>query len=521
MAASTSSTTPQTWKPIQKKTFIVAAFAIVVGLFSLETAPYILTEISEQLDFSIENANIIRIAPYAASLLAVFIAGTLGDIFGSKKVLLGGAMIYCVGTVIALSAQSFAVILTGRALEGIGTMLLRVVSLAMVTAAFPSPAQQAIAFSGFAAVSPATQIFGPSIAAALAGLAGWRPVVGAWLLLGVLFMMTTAKLLPRDPGKNQKPEFTTPILAGLALILLLSAITAFQTSSRQGLALLAIAVIALGLLSAIIKRLKSPAFDWTLPSQPGAIFILLALAAANATDPIFFTTLFLQKQHNLLVAATSFALIPLNVGTTLGNLIAGPIIARIGAYRTILTGFLISAAIALSFLFIKTDTPIAVIIAMTSSFLLFKMIGSPAMLTMVMGLVPARLAGMASSWRNASQILGVAIGGVVVGSIIFNTFQSSLTELIDNSPLPRAQAEHIAGLIRQGNRELIPLDLASMPAPALNDLIQPDGPAVNMAEIIAYRALGPAMAVSNVVACLALWVSKQTQTAALRRAAES
>ena len=521
MTPTHASTASQSWDPNQRRTFIVAAFAIVVGLFSFATAPYLLTAIGEELNFSVDNANLLRIAPPAASLLAVFIAGALGDGFGSKKVLLSGALVYCVGIVIVLTGQSFGAILAGRALEGIGAMLLRVLSLALVAAAFPLPAQRAMAFSGFAAVSPVTQILGPSIAAPLAGFAGWRPVVGLWLLLGFVFIGVAFKLLPKDPDKGKKMEFTTPILAGLALVLLSSAISAFQASSQRGLTILVIAGLVMVALVVLVKRLKTPAFDFTLPAQPGAIFVLVALAASNVADPIFFTALFLQKQHNLLIAMTGFALIPLNLGSAAGNLIAGPIIARIGAYKTVLTGFLISAAVALTLLFIKPETPIAVVIALMSSFMLFKMMGSPALLTTVMGLVPARLAGVASSWRNASQILGVAIGGVLVGSMVFNTFQDSLTSLLDQGGLTITHAQDIANLIRQGNRELISVDPGTMPGPDLNILIDPDGHAVSLAQVMAYRTLGPAMALANVATCLALWISKRTQSAAQRIKIES
>ena len=514
MNSITPDTTPQEWNPTQKRTFIVAAFSIVVGLFSFATAPYILSAMGDELGFTLENANILRIAPPAASLLAVFIAGTLGDVFGSKKVLLGGGVLYCIGVAIVLASQSFALLLAGRALEGIGSMLLRVVSLALVAAVFTSPVQRAIAFSGFAAVSPVTQILAPSIASPLAGLTGWRSVVGIWLALGLLFILTTWKLLPRDADNNQKTEFATPILAGLALVLLSSAISASQSSFQNGLTLLAVCVGIIAILIGLIDRIKAPAFDFTLPSQPGAIFVLIALASANLADPIFFTALFLQKQHNLVIAVTGLAMIPMNLGSAGGNLIAGPIIARIGAYRTVLTGFLISAAIALSLMSIKPETPMAVIITLLSLFLFFKMMGSPALLTTVMGLVPAQLAGVASSWRNAAQILGVAIGGVLVGSVIFNTFQESLATLLDTSALTTAQADQIANLIRHGHRELIPMDITHVHGPALHDLIHPDGPVINLAQVNGYKTLGPAMALANVIACLALWISKRSQTAA-------
>ena len=131
-----------------------------------------------------------------------------------------------------------------------------------------------------------------------------------------------------------------------------------------------------------------------------------------------------------------------------------------------------------------------------------------------MGLVPARLAGVASSWRNAAQILGVAVGGVLVGGMVLNTFQGALASMLDNSALTTVQADQIANLIRHGHRELIPMDIPHVHRPALNDLIDRDGPVINLAQAIGYRTLGPAMALANVIACLALWISRRSQTAA-------
>ena len=90
MSSISSSITSQPWDLAQKKTFIVAAFSIVVGLFSFASAPYILSAIGDELSFSLESANILRIAPAGARLVAVLIAGTLGTIFENKKFLLRG-----------------------------------------------------------------------------------------------------------------------------------------------------------------------------------------------------------------------------------------------------------------------------------------------------------------------------------------------------------------------------------------------------------------------------------------------
>jgi hypothetical protein len=61
------------------------------------------------------------------------------------------------------------------------------------------------------------------------------------------------------------------------------------------------------------------------------------------------------------------------------------------------------------------------------------------------------------------------------------------------------------------------VDPVIMPIADLNILIDPDGQAVNMAQAMAYRTLGPIMALANVATCLALWFSKRSQSVANRQ----
>ena len=505
----------EAWSPSQKQAFTIAALAIVVYVFSFATAPYILTAIGKDLGFSNDNANLLRIAPPAASLLTVFIAGILGDIIGRKKVLLLGGGIYCAGIGVVYLSQSFELLLAGRALEGIGVMLLRVISLALIAGSFTTATQRAVALAGFAAISPLVQVVGPLIVAPMAQSLGWHAVVVLWLFIGVVFLGATLKILPWDDSKEKQSfELITPSLAGITLVLLSLSISAFQKSIEHGMVLLAATVGAGLLLLAFVRRLNAPSFNFKLPAQPGAIFVLLAVAAGNAADPLFFAALFFQKHHNLLIAATGFAMIPLNLSSAIGNFIAGPIIARIGPYRAVLTGFLISAAIALTLLFITPATSIGALIGLLSVFLLIKTIGAPALLTTIMGLLPPQLAGVTASWRNACQILGVTIGGVLLGSLVFNTFEASLTAGFDQTSLTTEQSQELADLIRNGKRDLLLQEIPEVQAPLLQKIAHPDGPIVDAAQVMAFRTLGPVMAFTNILTCLALWLSKRAQRSA-------
>ena len=63
-----------------------------------------------------------------------------------------------------------------------------------------------------------------------------------------------------------------------------------------------------------------------------------------------------------------------------------------------------------------------------------------------MDLAPVDGGGAASSWRNASSNLGVAIGGVIVGAIVFSDLDADTARTIE-AYRQQADAFHLAGVI--------------------------------------------------------------------------
>ena len=65
--------------------------------------------------------------------------GVLGDMFGRKRLLLGGALLIVVGAALCASAQEVHLMWIGQAIAGIGAGALYPISLAMIAAAAPTP----------------------------------------------------------------------------------------------------------------------------------------------------------------------------------------------------------------------------------------------------------------------------------------------------------------------------------------------------------------------------------------------
>ena len=78
------------------------------------------------------NAYLLTIA------VLVVTAGRLGDMFGRKRAFLIGIVVFGAGSILAGAAQSPAMLIGGRVLQGVGAAPTLTLSLAIVCNAFPS-----------------------------------------------------------------------------------------------------------------------------------------------------------------------------------------------------------------------------------------------------------------------------------------------------------------------------------------------------------------------------------------------
>ncbi|MGB3280159.1 MAG: multidrug effflux MFS transporter [Pseudorhodobacter sp.] len=151
--------------------------------------------------------------------LGTFFAGPLSDSFGRRRVIVAGAILYCVASAVAVFAPSLETILLARVVQGLGASGPRVVSLALVRDLYKGRDMARV-------VSFAMMIF--TLVPAIAPLAasgiivafGWRAVFGAFILFSMISM---AWLLRRQPEtltrENRRPFRIEPLMAALREVL--------------------------------------------------------------------------------------------------------------------------------------------------------------------------------------------------------------------------------------------------------------------------------------------------------------
>jgi DHA1 family bicyclomycin/chloramphenicol resistance-like MFS transporter len=138
-----------------------------------------------------------------------FVMGPLSDRFGRRPVLVDGMVLYCIGSVIAIMASSFEMLLVARVLQGLGTSATRVIATSIVRDCY-SGRRMASVVSLAMMIFIAVPVLAPSIGEALLFLTEWRGIFFVLMSYGVLALIWSAIRLPETLPVTERKSLAIP-----------------------------------------------------------------------------------------------------------------------------------------------------------------------------------------------------------------------------------------------------------------------------------------------------------------------
>jgi MFS transporter, DHA1 family, multidrug resistance protein len=124
-----------------------------------------------------------------------FVMGPLSDRFGRRPILLGGMVVYCVASLLAIAAPSFETLLLARGLQGLGTSATRVIATSIVRDCYAGR-RMASVVSLAMMVFIAVPVIAPSFGQAVMLLTQWRGIFIVLMIYGVLALIWSAVRMP-------------------------------------------------------------------------------------------------------------------------------------------------------------------------------------------------------------------------------------------------------------------------------------------------------------------------------------
>src|SRR5881398_580703 len=130
----------------------------------------------------------------------LLLAGRLGDLFSRRGVFLIGLGVFTVASLVCGLAQSQAMLVGARFIQGVGGAMTSAVILGMIVTMFPAPRDQAKAIGVFAFVASAGGSVGLLAGGVLTQSINWHWIFFVNIPIGIATAVLATRLLSHDRG---------------------------------------------------------------------------------------------------------------------------------------------------------------------------------------------------------------------------------------------------------------------------------------------------------------------------------
>jgi EmrB/QacA subfamily drug resistance transporter len=385
-------------------------------------------------------------------------AGTLGDRFGRKRLMVGGVVVFGAASLLGAFAGNAHTLIAARAVMGVGAAASEPGTLSVLRHVYPERRARARALGTWAAVSGLALAAGPVVGGALVGAAGWRGVF--WF--NAAFALCLVPLCVRYVPESADPQPARLDVAGLVLaVAALGSVTfAIIEGETNGfttswvLALFAIAFATAVAFVAAELRSRAPMLDLGFfRLRPFTSALVVSFAVYFGIFSIFFfTALYLTEVVGYSGYRTAAEFAPMAAALVVGSQLAGRWVSRAGARLPMAAGCVLSAGgILLSEHYLPARpsfVPLAASLAVAG--LGFGIAVVPVT-SSVLSIVPPERSGMAASATNTARQLGAVFGVAVLGALVNAHLTSDLRDRLHTLGVPSSFNALIIDAIETGN----------------------------------------------------------------------
>jgi EmrB/QacA subfamily drug resistance transporter len=383
----------------------------------------------------------------------LLLGGRLGDLYGRRRIFMTGLTIFAVASLLGGLAQSEALLLGARGLQGLGAALASPAALALITTTFPAGPARNRAFAVYAGMSG----IGAAVGLILGGwltdsdfsifgldVHGWRMTFLINVPIGLIAAFLATRFLQESeshPGELDVPGALTGTAGLLSLVYGLTRAGNpdygwgdgwTQAALGAGVALLAVFVL-------VESRREHPLLPFRIfANQARATsFVAMMIMPAAMFAMFFFLSLFVQNIMGYSPLKAGVAFLPFSVAMIISATTVSKLVSRVDPRFLAGTGSLMAAAAMYGFSRLSVpDSGTDVLHAVTTG----QALGSdvnywvhifPFVVLMALGMgavfvpltltavhhIQARDSGIGSGVLNTMQQVGGALGLAVLSTV--------------------------------------------------------------------------------------------------------
>jgi EmrB/QacA subfamily drug resistance transporter len=279
-------------------------------------------------------------------------AGSLGDVFGRKRVFQLGLLLFVASCILIALAQSGGMVIAGRLIQGAAGSTILACGLSLLTVATSGDERlRSVSLWGAAAAVGAAA--GPLLGGVLVDLTGWQGLFWIDAGVAVICMLVTYATVSEssDPNRSRSIDYLGSVLIALTLMPLILGVSKsgdWGWLSVATLSCFAIAVVAGYLFVVVEKRVEVPLLDLALLRNRILVgsTVAILIGAGTINGLMYLLSLYFQNP-----AALGFSPLEAGIATlpaTVGLVVVAPLVPRLarrfGGRQTIGLGFILMTA---------------------------------------------------------------------------------------------------------------------------------------------------------------------------------
>ncbi|WP_046734191.1 MFS transporter [Streptomyces humi] len=439
--------------------------------------------------------------------------GVLGDLFGRKRLLVGGGALLVVGEALAAASTGIHMLWVGQAIAGLGAAALFPTSLAVIAAGTHTARDRARTITIWAAALSSGGFVAPVLGGITGNYGSWR---WAFIVVTGLALVSTvlSQLLAQNSSapEGRSLDLAGQITIGVGMFALLYAVIQGPSDGWTATPVViayVVAAVFIGLFLAAESRAAAPLLRLDLfRNRAFAVASFVAVVGMfSYLGTAYATSIRLGPIQHQSPLRGSFAFILLNAWTLVLLPLISRLLEKVSARWVLGVGLALMAAGDFTAATLSVHDR-----ALTSLILPIGLVGIGFALTVssitatAVNTVEVHYAGMASASTSLLRDFGFTLGPAVIGAVALSRAADEFTRKLAGSGL----GDQVKAAAGQVAAEGGPLAVNSVPATS------PPGGAAP----IALEALGNGYAVGYVVCGIAALVCSLLSVVALRGKAE-
>jgi EmrB/QacA subfamily drug resistance transporter len=376
-----------------------------------------------------------------ASSIPAVMAGRISDVYGRKPFILGGIVIFVIGSFLCGMSKSILQLIIFRAIQGVGGGVIMATTFAAVGDLFV-PKERGKWQGMLGAMFGLASVFGPALGGLIVDRWHWHWVFWIFLPFGVIAFGMIWYLFPTHTNhREHKIDYAGALLLAVTLV---SMLLAFSLVGKQGswanasiFWLLGLTVLGLFGFIWVENHAKDPILPLELFGN--RVFTLgnsaTFLMGIGMFGALMYLPLFLQGAQGYTAMHSGLMMIPMTFSLVGASIFAGRRMSRTGKYRNLALSGMLITAIGLYWLSLSSTETNAVAMALKVILVGAGLgIGMPVFTLSIQNALPHKYLGVVTATSQLFRQIGGTVGVALMGTLLNWTVWRSMAERIHDNP---------------------------------------------------------------------------------------